>query len=65
LKKEDINKLHDILRERIQKYGEVSLFLEDQFGDSMSFKALFSDLAFEFTNSTQKKKLPSFLMKNG
>ena len=57
IEKEDINKLHDILRERIEKYGEVSLFLEDQFGDSMSLKALFLDLTFEFTNSTQIKKI--------
>lgn len=57
IKETDLEKLQDLLIEKINRYGEVSVFIEDQFGDAISLKALIKDLIFEFTNRAKIKKI--------
>lgn len=57
IKDNELEKLLGILRRKIEKFGKVSIFIEDQFGDAISLKALIKDLVFEFTNRTEIKKI--------
>lgn len=57
IKENEVERLQNLLNEKINKYGEVRVFIEDQFGDAISLKALVKDLVFEFTNNTEIKKI--------
>lgn len=53
----ELKKLRGILNDKIKKFGKVNVYIEDQFGDAISLKALIKDLIFEFTNTTKIMKI--------
>ena len=46
---EDLKQIHDMLRKKIEKYTQISIYLEDRNSNGISLKAFFNDLVFEMT----------------
>ncbi len=57
LLKADLDKLHQAMKKRIEEYGKVSIIIEDQYGNGISFKAFIKDFAFEISNNTNIQKI--------
>ncbi|GAB2765291.1 STAS/SEC14 domain-containing protein [Salinimicrobium soli] len=57
LNTEKLKRIHEMLRERLQKCPKVSVYVEDQKNDGISLKAFLKDLAFELGNDDGMRKI--------
>lgn len=44
---EDLKQIRDMLREKIERYPQISVYLEDRNSNGITLKAFFKDLVFE------------------
>lgn len=51
LDEETLAKIHELVEQRLEKYSEVSLYLEDQYGSGVTLKAFLKDLWYELSNT--------------
>ncbi len=55
--KERLRDIQSIVKERIEKYNWVSLYLEDRYGKGITLKAFLNDLLYELSNSEPLLKI--------
>lgn len=51
LDEETLAKIHELVEQRLEKYSEVSLYLEDRYGSGVTLKAFLKDLWYELSNT--------------
>ncbi len=48
---ETLGKIQEMVKQRLEKYSEVSLYLEDRYGSGLTLKAFLKDLWYELSNT--------------
>ena len=54
---ENLKQIQKMLQERTEKYGEISVYLEDKYNDGITLKAVLKDLAFEVNKKESLQKI--------
>ena len=54
---ENLEQIQKMLQEKIQKYNQISVYLEDRNSDGITLQAIFKDLVFEMKQKESLQKI--------